>query len=127
MRIRGRVLFRDGTPLRDARLRLSYNAIHEDGKGHRSSGGNPRTDADGYFLFYFDEKDDTSHYTLSVEYRELEATAGPVLLKPGDRLDGLTLTFDSEPIAAEPPDKPAFIPPRIPLKSSTGTYTDSSL
>ena len=35
-----------------------------------------------------------------------------MLLSPGDRLDGLTLTFDSEPIAAEPPpDKPVFIPP----------------
>ena len=111
MRIRGRALFRDGTPLRNARLRLGYNATHVDRRGHRSSGGNPRTDADGYFLFYFDEKDDTSNYTISVEYQELEATAGPVLLRPGDRLDGLTLTFDSEPIAVEPlPDKP---PPLI--------------
>ena len=112
MRIRGRVLFKDGTPLRNARLRLRYNYIREDKQGHGSSGGSPRTDANGYFLFYFDEKDDTGHYTFSVVYQGLRATAGPVLLSPGDRLDGLTLTFDSEPIAAEPPpDKPVFIPP----------------
>lgn len=117
MRIRGRVLFKDGTPLRNARLRLGYNATHVDGQGHRSSGGSPRTDADGYFLFYFDEKDDTSNYTISVEYQELSATAGPVRLSPGDRLDGLTLTFDSEPIAAErPPDRPPFVPPTAPPK-----------
>lgn len=117
MRIRGRVLFEDGTPLRDARLRLRYNAAHVDGQGHRSSGGSPRTDADGYFLFYFDERDDTSNYTISVEYQKLEATAGPVLLRPGDRLDGLTLTFDSEPIAAESsPNRPPFIPPTTPPK-----------
>ncbi len=112
MRIRGRVLFKDGTPLRNARLRLGFNYTREDGQGHGSSGGKPRTDADGYFLFYLDEKDDTANYTFSVESQELEATAGPVLLKPGDRLDGLTFTFDSEPIAPKPP------PPRMPFNPS---------
>ena len=114
MRIRGRVLFKDGTPLRNARLRLGFNYTREDGQGHGSSGGKPRTDADGYFLFYFDEKDDTANYTFSVEYQEVEATAGPVLLKPGDRLDGLTFTFDSEPIAPKPPDKMPFNPSATP-------------
>ena len=112
MRIRGRVLFKDGTPLRNARLRLVFNYIREDGQGHGSSGGKPRTDADGYFLFYLDEKDDTANYTFSVESEELEATAGPVLLKPGDRLDGLTFTLDSEPIASKPP------PRRMPFNPS---------
>ena len=115
MRIRGRVLFKDGTPLRNGRLRLGFNYTREDGQGHGSSGGKPRTDADGYFLFYLDEKDDTANYTFSVEYQELEATAGPVLLKPGDRLDGLTFTFDSEPIAPKPPPhKMPFNPPATP-------------
>ena len=115
MRIRGRVLFKDGTPLRNARLRLGFNYTREDGQGHGSSGGKPRTDADGYFLFYLDEKDDTANYTFSVEYQEVEATAGPVLLKPGDRLDGLTFTFDSEPIAPKPPpDKMPFNPSATP-------------
>ncbi len=112
MRIRGRVLFTDGTPLRNARLRLGFNYTHADGQGHGSSGGNPRTDADGYFLFYLDEKDDPANYTFSVAYQELEATAGPMLLKPGDRLDGLTFTFDSEPIAPKPS------PPRMPFNPS---------
>ena len=109
MRIRGRVLFKDGTPLRNARLRLGFSYTHEN--GHGSSGGSPRTDADGYFLFFLDEKDDTANYTFSVEYQALEATAEPVLLEPGDRLDGLTFTFDSEPIVPEPPpDKMPFDP-----------------
>lgn len=109
-RVRGRVLFKDGTPLRNARLRLGFSYTHEN--GHGSSGGSPRTDADGYFLFCFDEKDNTANYTFSVEYQALEATAEPVLLSPGDRLDGLTLTFDSEPIAAKPPPhKMGFNPP----------------
>ena len=112
MRIRGRVLFKDGTPLRNARLQLRYNYVREDGNGNGSSGGSPRTDADGYFLFYFDEKNDTANYTFSIAYQGLRTALRPILLKPGDRLDGLTLTFDSEPIAAEPPpDRPAFKPP----------------
>ena len=121
MRIRGRVLFKDGTPLRNARLRLGFNYTHEDGQGHGSSGRKPRTDADGYFLFYLDEKDDPANYTFSVAYQEVEATAGPVLLKPGDRLDGLTFTFDSEPIAPKPPphkmpfNPPAKLPPPKPI------------
>ena len=126
MRIRGRVLFKDGTPLRNARLRLVFNYTRADGQGHGSSGGKPRTDADGYFLFYLDEKDDTANYTFSVEYQELEATAGPVLLKPGDRLDGLTFTFDSEPIASKPPPhkmpfNPSVTPP-APKPISTPTF-----
>ena len=119
MRIRGRVLFKDGTPLRNARLRLRFSYTHEN--GHGSSGGSPRTDADGYFLFYLDEKDDTANYTFSVVYQALEATAELVLLAPGDRLDGLTFTFDSEPIAPEPPshkmgfDPSAMLPAPKPL------------
>ena len=125
MRIRGRVLFKDGTPLRNARLRLGFNYTREDGQGHGSSGGKPRTDADGYFLFYFDEKDNTANYTFSVEYQALEATAGPVLLKPEDRLDGLTFTFDSEPIAPKPPphkmpfNPSAKLPPPKPISVPT--------
>ena len=121
MRIRGRVLFKDGTPLRNARLRLGFNYTLENGNGAGSSGGKPRTDADGYFLFYFDEKDDTANYTFSVESQELRATVGPVLLKPGDRLDGLIFTFDSEPIAPKPPphkmpsNPPATPPPPKPI------------
>ena len=74
-----------------------------DETGSRQSGGNPRTDAEGYFVYYLDEKDDTAFYTFSVEYRDLSTEAEPVRLEPGQRFEGLTLTFDSEPILPEPP------------------------
>ena len=45
MRIRGRVLFKDGTPLRNARLRLGFNYTLENGNGAGSSGESPRTDS----------------------------------------------------------------------------------
>ena len=102
MRVRGRILFKDGTPLPNARVRLHFSSEDVDSAGNRQSGGDPRTDAAGYFIYYLDEKDDTAFYTFSVEYQGLFAEAEPVHLEPGQRFDGLTLTFDSQPILPEP-------------------------
>ena len=102
MRIRGRILFKDGTPLPNARVNLDFSAHNVNHHGNRQSGGAPRTDAEGYFIYYLDEKDDTAFYTFSVEYQGLFVEAEPVRLEPGQRFDGLTLTFDSQPIFPEP-------------------------
>lgn len=111
MRIRGRIVFKDGTPLASARVHLRFRFQTVDGTGNRQSDGEPRTDAEGYFVYYLDEKDDPAFYTFSVEYRNLTAKAGPIRLDPGERLDGLTLTFDSEPIALQPPSHTVPQPP----------------
>jgi len=103
MRVRGRILFKNGTLLSNARVRLHFRAYDVDETGSQQSGGNPRTDAEGYFVYYLDEKDDTAFYTFSVEYRDLSTETEPVRLEPGQRFEGLTLTFDSEPILPEPP------------------------
>ena len=102
MRIRGRVVFKDETPLVNTRVHLHFRSRTVDGSGNRRSGGRPRTDAEGYFVYYLDEKDDPAFYTFFVEYQGLSAKAGPIRLDPGERLDGLTLKFDSEPIASQP-------------------------
>lgn len=115
MRIRGRIVFKDGTPLASARVHLRFRSRTVDGTGSGESGGRPRTDADGYFVHYLDEKDAAAFYTFSVEYKDITAEAGPIRLEPGERLDGLTLTFDSEPIAPQPsPHKMAFDPSTTP-------------
>ncbi|MDE0322324.1 MAG: lectin-like protein, partial [Candidatus Poribacteria bacterium] len=111
MRIRGRIVFKDGTPLASARAHLRFRSKTVDGSGNRQSGGEPRTDAEGYFVYYLDEKDDPAFYTFSVEYQDISAEAGPIRINPGERLDGLTLTFDSEPIALQPPSHIAPQPP----------------
>ena len=111
MRIRGRVVFKDKTPLANGRIHLRFRSRTVNGNGNRQSGGRPRTDAEGYFVYYLDEKDDPAFYTFSVEYEGLSAKAGPIRLDPGERLDGLTLTFDSEPIAPQPPSHTVPQPP----------------
>ena len=106
MRVRGRVLFKDGTPLANARVGLYARSRTIDGSGSSGSGGDLWTDTEGYFLLYIDEKDDAAFYTFSVEYQGLSVEAEPIRLDPGDRFDGLTLTFDSEPIPPkQPPEK----------------------
>lgn len=117
MRIRAKVVFKDETPLANARLHLRFRFLNVDGTGNGQSGGEPRTDTDGYFVYYLDEKDDPAFYTFSVEYQGLTAKAGPIRLDPGERLDGLTLKFDSEPIVRQPsshtvPQPPSDIVPQ---------------
>ena len=97
MRVRGRVLFKDGTPLANTRVGFYAHARTVHG-GFISDGGNLWTDTEGYFVYYIDEKDDAAFYTFSVEYQGLSVEAEPIRLDPRDRFDGVTLTFDSEPI-----------------------------
>ncbi|MDD9975301.1 MAG: lectin-like protein [Candidatus Poribacteria bacterium] len=128
MRVRGRVLFKDGTPLANTRVGLYARSRTVDGSGSSGSGGDLWTDTEGYFVLYIDEKDDAAFYTFSVEYQDLTVEAEPIRLDPGDRFDGLTLTFDSEPIPPkQPPQKietdeleplsPAWEVPSVPTVS----------
>ena len=98
MHVQGRVLFKDGTPLTNDRLTLTYNFGHS-GHGGRSARDKLWVDADGYFVHYLDEKDATFSYTFSIEYQGLKATAKPVRLEPGQRYDNLIFRFNSAPIA----------------------------
>ena len=124
MRVRGRVLFKDGTPLANTRVGLYTHARTVNG-GSIGFGGDLWTDTEGYFVFYIDEKDDPAFYTFSVEYQDLSTEVEPIRLDPGDRFDGLTLTFDSEPIPPKQPPQKTEInepelspPPPVPEPSS---------
>ena len=117
MRVRGRVVFRDGTPLANTRVRLHTHYRNVGGSGTGSGGGALWTNAEGYFTRYINEKNDAAFYTFSFEYQDISVEADPIRLDPGDRFDGLTLTFDSEPIPAKrsvqktETDEPAPSPP----------------
>lgn len=123
MRVRGRVLFKNGTPLANTRVRVRIYYRNVDGAGSGSSGADLRTNAKGYFVLYIDEKNDSAFYTFSAEYQGLSVEAEPIPLDPGARFDGLTLTFDSEPILPKPPpqkteaDEPAPAPPTLEIPS----------
>ena len=128
MRIRGRIVFKDGTPLANARVSMHLRHTTADRTGSGSSGREPLTDSSGYFAYYLDERDDAAFYTLSAEYQGIVAVGEPVLLEPGGRYDDLVLTLDSEPTAPEqgPSEKWAElldIPIEPPIPSSDAPDT----
>ena len=98
MRIRGRVLSADGTPLGNARVDFSLNRRRLNGGGGGSSG--PTTlDPDGYFTKYVNA---AAHYTVTVKYQGQSAESEEILLEDGQRLDGLALTLSAEPQPPKP-------------------------
>lgn len=106
MRIRGRVLSADGTPLRNERIgfRIEHRGI--DGRGRGSGGSTRDLDADGYFVEYVEEP---AYYTISVGYHGQSATSEEILLEDGERHDKLVLTLDDKP-----PLKPDRAVARVP-------------
>ena len=101
LRIRGRIVYADGTSLVNARGHLDMDQRHEFRPDHR--GGHETnffTDADGYFTQYTDEP---GFYTLSVEYNDLSAGAGPFLLKDGVQPEEIVLTLEGKADPIEPP------------------------
>ncbi len=100
MRIRGRVVFADGTPLANASVKIRAHDRSLDGRGSGSSSSSARTDDAGYFVKYVHRP---RLYTVTVSYEELSATAEPFLLQEGERKDDVLFTFDSEPISTDAP------------------------
>ena len=101
LRIRGRVVYADGAPLANAEADLTMEQNHEFRPNHGGTHGtNFFTDADGYFTQYMDEP---GFYTLSVEYNDLSAGAGPFLLKDGVQPEEIVLTLEGKPDPVELP------------------------
>ena len=103
MRIRGQIVFADGTPLANAQISLNVRRRHFDGMGTGHSGSGHQTDGTGYFVKYVDEP---GFYTVAVEFQGLSATSKQFILEDGQRRDDLVLRFDSEPVPIKPtPDR----------------------
>jgi hypothetical protein len=98
MRIRGQIVFADGTPLANAEIGLNVRQRDFDGTGSGSSSGGRQTDDAGYFVKYVDEP---GFYTVVVEFQGLSATSEQLTLEAEQRYDDLVLTLDSEPVPFE--------------------------
>lgn len=94
MRIQGKIVFKDGTPLVNwpIYLRTQYEGF----EGGRAGYSRPtHTDADGFFTRYVSEP---GLYTVTVKFQELTATSEQFRLNEGKHRENLVLMFDSEPI-----------------------------
>jgi len=105
MRIRGRVVFADGTPLFNAEVRTSVRQLDFEGDVRGESGSSARTDDEGYFAIYVKEP---AFYTVAIEFQGLSASSEQFALEAGQRRDDLVLTLDSPPISIEPTPAPVI-------------------
>ena len=100
MRIRGRVVLADGTPITDAQVGLKIRQRYLNGQGHGTSSCATRTDDAGYLVQYVDTP---ALYTVTVNYQGLSVTAEPFMLQEGERKDALLFTFEDEPSSIDSP------------------------
>ena len=108
MRIRGRVVFADGTPLANTEVQTSVRHRDFEGGGRGESGNSTLTDGEGNFALYVEEP---AFYTVAIEFQGLSANSEQFALEAGQRRDDLVLTLDSPPISIEPTPAP-FEPDR---------------
>ena len=99
MRIRGRILLKDGTPLANTRVGLTVRRRQRDrdffilpgGGSGGSSGRNVKTDAEGYFVSYY--PDETAEYSVIVKYEGVSVKSRWFRLREGQRYDELVLVL----------------------------------
>ena len=99
MRIRGRVLLKDGAPLANTDIGLTVRRRKRDthlfilpaGGSAGTSGRGVRTDAQGYFVSYY--PDETSEYSVIVKYEGASVKSRWFRLKEGQRYDKLVLVL----------------------------------
>ena len=138
MRIRAKVIFKDGKPLTNTSIRLMVQS-----NGTSSSG--VTTDFEGHFVHYLDDDDIETPYIVSVKYKGLSAKSERFQLEENGRYDDLVLTLDGNAPATvatqsarpreslpnilrkltgtpKPSDKPAPVqPPAQPARVSTSS------
>lgn len=101
MRIRGKVLLEDGTPLINEKIELSIHSFREHilpGGGRGESGSNLKrsfiTDNEGYFVTYSQDK--PAKYTVTINYNGFEYTSNDINLKDGERYDDLVFVVKDD-------------------------------
>ena len=98
MRIRGRVLSEDGTPIANEKLWLTVKSfrLSSSGIGGGSGGGsgkNVRTDNQGYFVTYYPRGH--GEYTLKITYKGMFAQSEKIILEGGERHDDLVFVLNN--------------------------------
>ncbi len=95
MRIRGRVLSEDGTPIANEQLWLKVKSFRPSpsGRSGGSSGRNVRTDNQGYFVTYYPRGH--REYTLRVTYQGMFAQSEKIILEGGERYDDLVFVLNN--------------------------------
>lgn len=101
MRIRGRVLYEDGTPLinEEIEIKIKSETVHKFNGGESRTGGsmerNFETDNEGYFVIYYRNKAAT--YYIQMTYQGFTTESNPIILEQGERYDDLVFKLKNTP------------------------------
>ena len=101
MRIRGRILYDDGTPLINEviEIRINSESVRKfDGGDSRTVGSMRRefeTDNEGYFVIYYNNKAAT--YYIQMTYQGITTESNPIVLEEGKRYDDLVFKLKNTP------------------------------
>ena len=93
MRMRGRIVSADGTPLTNARVGIKVRQRYLNGQGQGGTSCATRTDDGGYWVQHVDTP---ALYTITVNYQGLSATVEPFMLQDGERKDDIVVMFDGD-------------------------------
>ena len=99
MRIRGRVLYEDGTPLIREEISITINLERvQRFNGGESRGGSRmtrdfETDNEGYFVVYY--RGSPATYVVQMTYQGFTAASEPIILEEGQRYDDLVFKLKS--------------------------------
>ncbi len=96
MRIRAKISFADGTPLVNKEVGITIKTRDLHGNRSGSIGVTLQTDAEGYFIQYV-ERDRTTSYTVSANYKGLSTGLEEFVLKVGERREDLILELPGPP------------------------------
>lgn len=101
MRIRTRVVAKDGTPFPNVSIstNVQHESVDKESSGRSSSG--TTTDSEGYFLHYIQKDNVPAHYIVSVKYKGMSAKSEEILIEEGTRYD-LVLTLDGDVPVTKP-------------------------
>ncbi len=101
MRIRGRVLYEDGTPLINEEISIKINSesvkrfIGGESRRGGGMGRNFETDNEGYFVVYYGNRAAT--YYVQITYQDFAAESEPIILEEGERYDDLVFKLKNTP------------------------------
>ena len=101
MRIRGRALYEDGTPLINEEISININSARVqkfNGGESRSAGSMTRnfeTDNEGYFVVYYGNRAAT--YYVQMTYQGFTTASEHIILEKGERYDDLVFKLKNTP------------------------------
>lgn len=94
MRLRGKVVFKNGMPLANYPIILQLGHDHPLHSG-TGWGTTTHTDLDGYFTKYVSHP---GYYTIKVRYKHLSTEVERFFLNNGENREDLLFTFDTHPL-----------------------------